>query len=241
MSMVYGYCRISRPQQSIDRQIRNILAAFPQADIRQEAFTGTKIEGRTRFEQLLKIVKAGDTIVFDSVSRMSRNADEGIQVYFDLYNRGIDLVFLKEPAINTETYKAAMAKQAQPQIDLEDNDEGELIGDVLQAVMKYQRRLAKRQIRLAFEQAQKEVDDLHQRTKEGIQTARLAGKQIGQVKGRKLNVKKANAAKEIIAKHSKTFGGTLNDAECIKLAGVSRNSFYKYKREIALEMGIAEG
>ena len=43
--------------------------------------------------------------------------------------------------------------------------------------------LAKEQIRLAFIQAQKEVDDLRQRTKEGIETARRDGKQIVQKKG----------------------------------------------------------
>ncbi|WP_330621544.1 hypothetical protein [Butyrivibrio sp.] len=51
------------------------------------------------------------------------------------------------------------------------------------------------QMRIAFDQAEKEVQDLHQRTKEGIQTARLIGKQIGQKKGNKLNVKKAVLAK----------------------------------------------
>ena len=71
---VYGYCRISRRSQSIDRQIRNIKAAYPEAIILQEAYTGTKVEGRKEFEKLLKAVKPGDHIVFDSVSRMSRNA-----------------------------------------------------------------------------------------------------------------------------------------------------------------------
>lgn len=39
--MVYGYARISRKQQSIERQIRNILEIDAQAKIYQEAFTGT--------------------------------------------------------------------------------------------------------------------------------------------------------------------------------------------------------
>ena len=37
---VYGYARISTKQQSIERQIRNISAAFPGALIVKEAFTG---------------------------------------------------------------------------------------------------------------------------------------------------------------------------------------------------------
>lgn len=84
----------------------------------------------------------------------------------------------------------------------------------------------------ASNQAEKEVNDLHQRTREGIETARLNGKQIGGIAGRKLNVKKAAQAKEIIRKHSKDFDGTLGDKEVIKLADVSRNTFYKYKAEL---------
>ena len=45
--------------------------------------------------KLLKIVRAGDTIVFDSVSRMSRNAETGFQIYQELYDKGVELVFLK--------------------------------------------------------------------------------------------------------------------------------------------------
>ena len=40
---VYGYCRISRKTQNIERQVRNIEAAYPNAHIVKEAFTGTKI------------------------------------------------------------------------------------------------------------------------------------------------------------------------------------------------------
>jgi DNA invertase Pin-like site-specific DNA recombinase len=90
-------------------------------------------------------------------------------------------------------------------------------------------------IELAFEQSEKEIMDLRLRTKEGIETARLNGKQIGNTKGIKLNIKKEAPAKELIRKHCKTFGGTLNDIECCKLANISRNTYYKYKAEIKAE------
>ena len=51
--MVYGYCRVSTDKQSIERQIRNIQKAFPEAIIKQEIYTGTKTDGRKVFEQLL--------------------------------------------------------------------------------------------------------------------------------------------------------------------------------------------
>ncbi len=220
---IYGYCRISKAKQSIERQIRNIKATYPEATIVQEVFTRTRME-RKEWMKLYGKVKSGDVIVFDSVSRMSGNAEDGFAAYEELYGRGVALIFLKEPHINTDTYKKALESN----IDLT----GTNVDYILEGVNKYLMSLAKEQIRLAFEQSEKEVEDLHQRTKEGIETARLNGKQIGQRKGAKLNVKKANEAKEVILKHSKDFGGSLDDSEVIKLAGISRNSFYKYKREL---------
>ena len=220
---IYGYCRISQRKQSIERQIRNIKREYDGVTIIQEAYTGTTIN-RKEWNKLLKLVKEGDTIVFDSVSRMSRNAEEGFKTYEELYQKGINLVFLKEPHINTDTYKAALANN----IELT----GGNIDYILEGVNKYLMALAKEQIRLAFEQSEKEVEDLHQRTKEGIETARLNGKQIGQVKGTKLVTKKSIAAKEVILKHSKDFNGSLSDIEVMKLTGLSRNTYYKYKGEL---------
>lgn len=226
----YGYCRISQKKQSIERQIRNIKAEHPEATIIQEAYTGTSID-RKEWNKLFKKVGEGDTIVFDSVSRMSRNAEDGIRIYKELFACGIELVFLKEPHINTSVYKDAIEKQIET-VETGDAATDELMAAITQGINRYMMRLAERQIELAFSQASKEVEDLHQRTKEGLETARLSGKQIGAVKGRKLNVKKAAATKEIIRKHSQDFEGTLTDVECMKLCGVARNTYYKYKKEM---------
>ena len=224
---IYGYCRISTNKQSIERQHRNIQEIYPNAIIINEVFTGTKIEGRREWSKLLKQIKQGDTIVFDSVSRMSRDAEEGFKLYKELYNNGVELVFIKEPHINTTTYKEAINGG----IDLT----GTIVDSILEGINKYLLALAEQQIKLAFEQSEKEVKDLQQRTKEGIETARLNGKQIGQVKGNKLTTQKSIQAKEIILKHSKDFRGTLNDSDVITLCGISRNSYYKYKKELVQE------
>ena len=112
----YGYCRISTPRQNIERQVRNILAAYPDAHIVREVYTGTKYQGRAELDKLLRTVQAGDRIIFDSVSRMSRSADEGCQLYTDLYARNVDLFFLKEPHINTETYRQTIQRQINAQL-----------------------------------------------------------------------------------------------------------------------------
>jgi len=224
MRRVYGYCRISRSTQSIDRQVRNILKVYPDAVIFQEAFTGTKMEGRRQFKRLLESVQKGDMIIFDSVSRMSRNADEGVKVYFELYDRGVELVFLKEPYINTSVYQENISQK----IKLTGSDED----CIFRGINEYFIKLAERQIKIAFEQAEKEVTDLHQRTIEGIETARRKGKQIGQRKGAILNVKKKEPIKADILKKSKDFRGSMTDTDLIKVLGISRNTFYKYKREL---------
>ena len=221
--MLYGYCRISKAKQSIDRQIRNIKAAYPEAIIIQEVFTRTRMD-RKEWQKLFNKVKCGDTIVFDSVSRMSGNALEGFEAYEALYCKGVSLVFLKEPHINTSTYKKTLENNIQLT--------GSNVDYILEGVNKYLMALAQEQIRLAFEQSEKEVEDLHQRTREGIETARLNGKQIGQRPGSKLTTKKSIVCKEIIAKHSKDFGGSLSDIEVMQLTGLARNTFYKYKREL---------
>lgn len=220
---VYGYCRISRRTMNIERQVRNIKKEYPNAIIIREAFTGTTIN-RTEWNKLVSKAKEGDTIIFDSVSRMSRNADEGFIAYEELYNKGVSLVFLKEPQINTETYKKALAA-AVPMT-------GTAVDYILQGINTYLMELAKEQIKLAFEQSQKEVNDLHQRTVEGLETARLNGKQIGRKEGVKINTKKSIKAKEIILKHSKDFGGSLGDKDLIKLVGIARGTYYKYKKEL---------
>lgn len=222
---IYGYCRISTNKQNIERQARNILAAYPTAHIVKETYTGTKFQGRKELEKILKIVSPGDAIIFDSVSRMSRNADDGFTLYEKLYHQGISLIFLKEPHINTDTYKQA--------ISCEIPSTGTNVDYILEGVNKYLLALAKEQIHLAFKQSEKEVYDLHQRTKEGIETARLAGKQIGQIPGVKLVTKKSIEAKKIIQQYNKSFGGQLDNEQTRKLAGISKTTFYKYKKELS--------
>lgn len=221
---IYGYCRISTKQQSIERQIRNIKAEYNQAVILTEVYTGTKQE-RPEWNKLMKKVSSGDTIVFDSVSRMSRNAEEGFSVYEELFNRGVNLVFLKEHHIDTETYKKTMNNAIQMT--------GTKVDFILDGVNKYLMELAKEQIRIAFEQSEKEVMDLRQRTREGLETARLNGKQIGQKSGAKFITKKSVSAKKEILRYSKDFNGSLSDVDCMRLVGIAKNTFYKYKRELS--------
>ena len=233
--MIYGYCRISTKKQSIDRQIRNIKREFPTAIILTEAFTGTKLD-RPEWNKLNRKLKYGDTIVFDEVSRMSRNAKEGFALYQRLFNIGINLVFLKEPHMNTDSYKEAMQGIFSTEIQSGDKATDDLVNSIMAAVNKFMMNTVVKDLYNAFEQAQNVVDYLHQRTKDGIETARLNGKQIGLEKGTKLTTKKSLVAKEVIKKHNKDFGGSLSNEDTWKLAGISKMTFYKYKNELLADL-----
>lgn len=224
---IYGYVRVSTQQQSIERQIANIKAEEPTAIIFSEKVTGTKLDVRKEFNKLLKVVKEGDTIIFDSVSRMSRNAEEGFALYQQLYENGVELKFIKEPHINTATYKAALNNNIQLT--------GTAVDSILKGVNEYLMALAKEQIKIAFNQSEKEVKDLQLRTKEGIAIAKANGKQIGRAVGQKVTTKKSIEAKKTILKHSKKFNGTLNDKEVMAIVGVAKATYYRYVKEIIEE------
>lgn len=226
--MVYGYCRVSTAKQKLQRQIDNIKAYDSSAVLFMEKYTGTKLYGREQFDKLLKKVKSGDTIIFDSVSRMSRNSDEGIELYFSLMDKGINLIFLKERYINTDTYKQAVERRIQTIGTKEDI--------LINAINEYLKELAKEQIKIAFDQAEKEVMDLRQRVREGIaKSDKTQGIDIGT----KLTTKKSLEMKEKMLRHLKDFGGADSDIQFMNDNNISRNTFYKYKRELkALDQGV---
>ena len=223
MNNIYGYCRVSTPYQNLDRQIRNIKAEYPTAIIITESYTGTTL-ARPNFQKLLSKVEATDTIVFDSVSRLARNEEEGFEIYNELYSKNVELVFLKEPQISTAVYRKAI----QTAIPLTNSS----VDLILEGINKYLIELQKEQIRLAFRTAQHEVDSLRSRTREGLLTAKINGKTLGHPAGRPLVHKKSLKIKENILKHCIDFGGTLSDKECLALCACSRNTYYKYKREL---------
>ena len=228
--MIYAYCRVSTQHQKLARQITNITAIYPNATIIKEFYTGTK-QDRPSWNKLMSQIKSGDTIVFDSVSRMSRNAEEGFKDYKMLYETDIHLIFLNEPLINTSVFDSTKNNLLNIDIKTGNTAVDTFFKGNLELINNFMMALAEEQIRAAFDQAEKEVTDLHSRISQGIREAKKNGTKIGLAKGTKLTTKKSLECKAIIRKHSKDFGGSLEDPDVIKLCGCSRNSYYKYKKE----------
>ena len=226
----YAYCRVSTTHQKIARQITNITAIYPKAMIIREFYTGTK-QDRPNWNKLMAQIKTGDTIVFDSVSRMSRNAEEGFKDYNMLYERGVHLIFLNEPLINTSVFDSTRNNLLNIDITTGNAAVDTFFKGNIELINNFMMALAEEQIKAAFDQSEKEVTDLHSRISQGLREAKKNGTQIGLTKGTSLTTKKSLDCIAIIRKHSKDFGGTLEDPDLMKLCGCSRNSYYKYKKE----------
>ena len=231
---VYGYVRVSTQQQKVERQADNIKSFNPDAIIYEEKQSGKDIEGRVIFKKLLDKLKAGDTIIFDEVSRMSRNAEEGYNLYMELMEKGINLVFLKERHIDTDEYKRR-AQNHIAKVSSSNNKLDNLVNGILGLIEDFERENLKDNIRLAFEQAENERSFLIKRVTEGKSRSE---KHQGRPKG-SLNIKtdKADYIKKIIREQSKDFDGRFSDAKIMReyLTGVARNTYYKYKKELKKE------
>lgn len=90
--MIIGYCRVSSKSQlegyGLEAQMEEIKARYKDAKIYQEQYTGTKSD-RPIFNEVLKELKEGDTLVVTKLDRLARNTVEGIQIVEDLFKRGI--------------------------------------------------------------------------------------------------------------------------------------------------------
>lgn len=246
--LTLGYVRVSSQHQQILRQIKNIKQYYPDAIIIKDHYTGTKLD-RPGFARLLQMCrgkylpkgKIVGKIVFDEVSRMSRNEIDGYNQYMEFYNMGIELVFLKEPQLNTETYRQAMQKCINLKIDTGDKATDEFVKSIGDALNTYTLELACQQIKSAFGAAQRERDYLSQRTKEGLQIARLYGKQIGRIEGTTVTTKKYLNSKEKILKYYNKLGGELTAQQIADICHISRSTLYTYIKRMDKEGLIKRG
>lgn len=234
--IVVGYARVSTQRQSLRRQIENLKTAYPNIVIVAEVYTGST-DNRPKWKKLMRQCRAGNVskLVFDEVSRFSRNAEEAIVEYKELYSLGIELEFLKEPHINSKIYRDASERKIEISTDSMDSETAQLINTVIGGLNDYLLSVAEKQIFLAFDHAQKERELLSKRTSEGLKQAKLMGSKVGRQPGQKLITKKQKRAKRIIRNHYELFGGELTATQCFTLAQITKSTFYRYLNEMREE------
>lgn len=147
----FAYIRVSDKDQNEDRQVETMKKeGIDDRDVFIEKMSGKNFD-RPKYQLLKQLVREGDEIVFDSITRMGRTMKETLKEYEWFVDNGIQLKFIKEPMINTSTEQEDIIKQA--------------IQKVILTVLA------------AF--AEKERIDSKIRQAEGIQAAKAKGKHLG--------------------------------------------------------------
>ncbi|WP_440604158.1 recombinase family protein [Bacillus sp. GB_SG_008] len=150
----FGYVRVSSKDQNEERQIQNMKdLGIEDRDIFIDKKSGKNME-RENYQMLKRLVRTGDTIVFDSLTRLGRNMNDTLEEFRYYEKHKVNLQFIKEPYINV-------------------NYTGESTNDVIQSAIQK----ATLTILSAF--AEKERIDIKQRQAEGIALARKQGKHLG--------------------------------------------------------------
>ncbi|PGT50517.1 integrase [Bacillus cereus] len=150
----FGYVRVSSKDQNEERQIHNMKnLEIEDRDIFIDKQSGKNMK-RENYQMLKRLVRTGDTIVFDSLTRLGRSMNDVLEEFRYYEQHRVNLQFIKEPFINV-------------------NYTGESTNDVIQSAVQK----ATLTILSAF--AEKERHDIKQRQAEGIAVARKQGKHLG--------------------------------------------------------------
>jgi DNA invertase Pin-like site-specific DNA recombinase len=148
---IFGYVRVSSKEQNEGRQIETMrLEGIDERDMFIDKASGKDFD-RPKYQLLKQMVRVGDIVVFDSITRMGRNMKETFSEYDWFVKNGVQLRFVKEPMINTSNEQDDIMKQAIQKIILT--------------------------LLTAF--AEKERDEIKTRQAEGIAVAKKKGVKFG--------------------------------------------------------------
>lgn len=147
----FGYVRVSSKEQNEVRQMETMKReSISDRDIFLDKVSGKNFD-RPQYQLLKQIVREGDMVVFDSITRMGRNMNDTMKEYEWFVENGVQLRFIKEPMINTSNEQDDVMKQAIQKIILT--------------------------LLTAF--AEKEREEIKTRQAEGIAVAKAQGKHLG--------------------------------------------------------------
>ena len=99
--MIYGYARVSTQEQELGRQL-DILNKMGAELIIEEKESGKNIDDRPKFKALLELLQEGDTLIVESISRLSRSVYDFLTVIRELDSKGVTVISAKEN-IDTST------------------------------------------------------------------------------------------------------------------------------------------
>src|SRR5664280_2402201 len=177
-----GYARVSTADQSLDRQADELTKAGAD-EVRTEVGSGKKDADRPVWDELLRSLRQGDTLMVTELSRLGRSTSQLSALADDLSERKVSLKILN---LGIDTGTPA----------------GKLVYSIIAAV------------------SQMERDLLIERTNSGLAASRARGRKGG---------RKREFSPAAVRKAQERYdNGELSVSEIARLAGVSRQTLYRY-------------
>ncbi|WP_269409626.1 recombinase family protein [Lentibacillus daqui] len=203
-SKTFAYIRVSSKEQNESRQIHTMREkGVPERNIFVDKLSGSNTN-RPQYQLLKTYVRKGDTVIFDSISRMSRNMDDTKNEYKWFVDNGISLQFVKEPMLDYDVN------------NIENDPVKKAIPDII--------------LTLLASFAEKERLDTRQRQREGIDAAKRNGKHLGRPK--KSYETLSNEDKQLFHEQYRRWkNGEQTAVQTMNNAGLKKSTFYKIVNE----------
>lgn len=202
-----GKQKFTRQEQAIERWCKENGVEISDRRIYKDDASG-KSFNRPAWKELEQDIQAGDTIVFKEVSRFTRQRDAGFEKYMSLMNKGIHLVFLDNPTLNTE-YIENM------QCTADRMKQENIIGGM---TLEFVIRLL---LVTELDRVEKEREITVKRIKDGIEASnKKSGRKPGQLD------KMSDALREDIKKYLSD--RSIKQVDLMKKHQISRNTLKKY-------------
>lgn len=172
--------------------------------------------------ELKEVVKSGDSVIFDSVLELDSS---GMNSFENIYN----------------TYKWFVDNDIDVMFDRSSNCDYEAIRAQIRTLIGYGVKLPIdtffRAVLDLEVSAYINVRDAQAVRKKNAQlsSSKLTGKNYGRPKGSTAKSDRKKKAMQIILENCRDFKGTLSDDECLPLTGISRASYYRYKKDLKAE------
>ncbi len=110
---IIGYIRVSTEQQDLDKQRHLLLDYAHQQQININDFIEVEISSRKtqrerRITEIIERLQSGDMLVVAELSRLGRNMLETLNLINTLYEKGVQLVFVRQPELSTNASHAQL-------------------------------------------------------------------------------------------------------------------------------------
>lgn len=198
----FGYVRVSSKEQNEARQIDAMKALGITDDcIYLDKLSGKNTD-RPQYQALKRMVRAGDTVVFESITRLSRNMNDVKDEYRWFVDNGVLLRFIAEPMLDTKTDEQGVIERA--------------MTDIILTLLA------------AF--AEKEREEINRRQREGIESAMKRGQKFGRPR-RAFDTMSAAERQAFIYEYNEWKAGNQTAVQTFTRLDIPKATFYKIVKD----------